>query len=206
MQNHSTQKSKTTTSFSFQTPCSRALSTAVLTDHDWKAVAYAIGNVLQCWEHQGSLDAILEYDAYVDETTREVVDIMRTLRTTSKQLTEYTIEDGQSVAVIGYDQLTNLERSILPDEFNRIDLFTDEAFDYPEFHVFQSATDIVTALLDTITAHNAEHVAVVLDSGSQYSSFVESALEAAEIPFCGGLEFIEMEEETFIHSFFQYYA
>ena len=161
------------------------------TDHDWKAVAYAIGNVLQCWEHQGSLDAILEYDAYVDETTREVVDIMRTLRTTSKQLTEYTIEDDQSVAVVGYDQLTNLERSILPDKFDRIDLFTDEAFDYPEFHVFQSATDIVTALLDTITAHNAEHVAVVLDSGSQYSSLVESALEAAEIPFYGGPGFID---------------
>lgn len=58
------------------------------TDHDWKAVAYAIGNVLQCWEHQGSLDAILDYDTYADETTRKVVDIMRSLRTTSKQLTD----------------------------------------------------------------------------------------------------------------------
>lgn len=161
------------------------------TDHDWKPVAYAIGNVLQCWEHQGSLDAILEYDAYVDEATREVVDVMRDLRTTSKQLTEYTIDDDQSVAVVGYDQLTNLERSILPETFDRIDLFTDEPFDYPAFHVFESATDIVTALLDTITTTNAEHVAVVLDGSSQYSSLVESAFEAADIPFYGGPGFID---------------
>jgi hypothetical protein len=161
------------------------------TDHNWKAVAYAIGNVLQCWEHQGSLDAILDYDAYVDDTTREVVEIMRTLRTTSKQLTEYTIDDSQSVAVVGYDQLTNLERNILPEEFDRVDLFTDETFDYPEFHVFESATDIVTALLNTITADNAEHVAIVLENGSQYSSLVKSAFEATDIPFYRGPGFID---------------
>jgi hypothetical protein len=161
------------------------------TDHDWKAIAYTIGNVLQCWEHQGRLDAILDYDAYVDETTREVVDIMRTLRTTSKQLTEYTIDGDQSVAVVGHDLLTHLERSILPDAFDRVDLFTDETFDYPAFHVFESATDIVTALLDTITTQNAEHVAVVLDGNSQYSSLVESALDAAGIPFYGGPGFVD---------------
>ncbi len=38
--------------------------------------------ILQFWEHQWRFDAILEYDAYVDETTREVVDIMADLRTT----------------------------------------------------------------------------------------------------------------------------
>jgi len=161
------------------------------TDHDWKAVAYAIGNVLQCWEHQGSLNSILDYDAYVDETTREVVEIMRTLQTTSKKLTEYKVDDDQSVAVVGYNQLTNLERSILPETFDRIDLFTDGAFDYSDFHIFQSATDIVTALLDTISTDNAEDVAVVLDGGSQYSSLVESALEAADIPFYGGPGFID---------------
>lgn len=161
------------------------------TDRDWKAVAYAIGNVLQCWEYQGSLDSILEYDAYVDATTREVVEIMRGLRTTSQQLTDYTVSDGRSVAVVGYDQLTNLERSVLPDEFDRVELFTDDAFDLPPFHIFESATDIVTALLDTITVENAEHVAVVLDEGSQYSSLIESAFEAAHIPFYGGPGFID---------------
>jgi hypothetical protein len=161
------------------------------TDHDWKAVAYAVGNVLQCWEHTGRLDAILEYDAYVDDATREVVEVMRTLRTTSKRLTEYEIDGNQSVAVVGHDQLTELERSVLPEEFDRVDLFTDEAYDYPPFHVFESATDIVAALLDTVSARNAEHVAVVLDGGGKYSSLVESAFEAADVPFYGGPGFAD---------------
>jgi hypothetical protein len=160
------------------------------TDHKWKSVAYTIGNILQCWEHQGSIDALLDYDAYVDQTTREVVDIMSSLQTTSSQLTEYTIED-KDIAVIGYEQLTSLERSVLPKNFDRIDLFTEEAFDYPEFHTFDSQTEIISALLDTISVDNAEDVAVVLDSGSQYSSLVESAFEAANIPFYGGPGFID---------------
>lgn len=47
------------------------------TDRDWKAVAYAVGNVLQCWEHEGDPAAVLEYDAYADETTEAVVEIVR---------------------------------------------------------------------------------------------------------------------------------
>ncbi|MFC5133586.1 MULTISPECIES: PD-(D/E)XK nuclease family protein [Haloferacaceae] len=160
-------------------------------DHDWRAVAHAVGNALQCWEHRGSLDAILEYDGYSDGTTRDVVEMMRTIRTTSKRLTETVIDDDRSIAVVGYDQLTELERSILPETFDRVELFTDGEFEYPRFHVFESATDIVSALLDTITDRNAERVAVVLDGGSRYSSLVESAFEAAGIPFYGGPGFID---------------
>ncbi|TKX75214.1 hypothetical protein EXE46_04960 [Halorubrum sp. GN11_10-6_MGM] len=161
------------------------------TDHDWTAVAYAVGNVLQCWEHRGSLDAILSYDAYVDDVTRDVVERMRTLRTTSKRLSEYAIDDDRSVAVVGYDQLTALERSVLPDAFDRVDPFADDAFDHPPFHVFESTTDIVGALLDAVSAGDADRVAVVLDAGSRYSSLVESALEAADVPFYGGPGFAD---------------
>ncbi|QAU12111.1 hypothetical protein EKH57_04785 [Halorubrum sp. BOL3-1] len=161
------------------------------TDRDWKEIAYAVGNVLQCWEHRGRLDAIFDYDAYVDDATREVVGVMRDLRTTSKRLTEYAIDDGRSVAVVGYDQLTALERSVLPEAFDRVDLFTDEAFERPPFHVFESATDIVSAVLDAVSTRNADRVAVVLDGGGRYSSLVESALEAAEVPFYGGPGFVD---------------
>ncbi|WP_424016258.1 PD-(D/E)XK nuclease family protein (plasmid) [Halorientalis pallida] len=160
------------------------------TEYNWQAIAYAIGNVLQCWEHQGTIDALLDYDAYVDEATQEVVEVMSSLQTTSQQLTEYTIE-ADDIAVVGYDQLTTLERSILPAEYDQIDLFTNDAFDPPAFHIFDSPTEIVDALLDTITAENADNVAVVLDSGSHYSSLVESAFEAADIPFYGGPGFID---------------
>ncbi|ELZ52675.1 MULTISPECIES: PD-(D/E)XK nuclease family protein [Halorubrum] len=167
------------------------LELASETDRDWKAIAYAVGNVLQCWEHRGRLDAIFEYDAYVDDATREVVEAMRTLRTTSKRLTEYSIDDDRSVAVVGHDRLTALERGVLPESFDRVELFTGDGFDHPPFHVFESATDIVAALLDAVSADNADRVAVVLDGGGQYSSLVESALEAADVPFYGGPGFAD---------------
>jgi hypothetical protein len=104
------------------------------TNRDWRAVAYAVGNVLQRRERRGRLDAILDYDAYVDDATREVVEVMRTLRTTSKRLTEYAIGDGRSTAVVGHDQLTELERRVLPDDFDRVDPFTDEAVETSLFY------------------------------------------------------------------------
>jgi hypothetical protein len=73
---------------------------------DWKRGAYAIGNILQCWEHQGHVDAILDYDAYVDDATRWAVEHISDLTTTSKQLTDYRISAERDVAVVGEDQLT----------------------------------------------------------------------------------------------------
>ncbi len=160
------------------------------TDHDWKSVSYAIGNILQCWEHQGTIESILEYDAYVDEVTRDVVDIMADLRSTSQSLTECSI-DTESVAVVGGEQLTTLEQSVLPDEYDQIELFTAESFAYPSFNIFDSSADIVRAILDTVTPDTAENVAIVLDANSRYSSLIEAGLEAADIPYYGGPGFID---------------
>lgn len=160
------------------------------TDHDWKSVSYAIGNVLQCWEHQGTIESILEYDSYVDMETSDVVEIMAELQSTSRALTEYTVE-AESLAVVGEQQLTTLERAILPEEYDQFDLFTDEQFDYPSFNIFDSSADIIDAILDTVTAGTAENVAVVLDASSRYSSLIESAFDAADIPYYGGPGFID---------------
>ncbi|MFB6109916.1 MAG: PD-(D/E)XK nuclease family protein [Halodesulfurarchaeum sp.] len=161
------------------------------TDYPWKAIAYAVGNVLQCWEHEGSVTAIGDYPAFVDETTEAVLDVLQDLQTTSGRLQEYETPPDQSVAVVGHDQLTPLERSILPPDVDRVDLFSEEAFSLPKFHVFDGASDVVDALLDTVTAENADDVGVVLDRSSRYSALVESALEAAGIPFYGGPGFVD---------------
>jgi hypothetical protein len=160
------------------------------TDHDWKSVSYAIGNVLQCWEHQGSAESILEYESYVDDATSDVVDVMADLQSTSKLLTEYTV-DTPSLAVVGEQQLTTLERSILPDEYDSVDLFTADSFDYPPFNVFDSSADIIDAILDTVTVETAHNVAVVLDGNSRYSSLIEAAFDTAGIPYYGGPGFID---------------
>jgi hypothetical protein len=167
------------------------LELAEMVDDSWKALAYAIGNVLQCWEYHGQADGILKYPAYDDATTRMVVKRLATRESTSQQLTDYTVDGDQSVAVVGLSEFTELERSILPAEYDTFSLLTDDAFDYPTFNIFQSPSAIVDAVVATIGADSADDVAVVLDSGSQYSPLIESALEAAGIPYYGGPGFID---------------
>ncbi|MFB6360774.1 MAG: PD-(D/E)XK nuclease family protein, partial [Halobacteriales archaeon] len=161
------------------------------TDLSWKAAAHAIGNVLQCWEHRGEPEAILDYEPYATPATETVLEELRGLELTSSKLTDGHIDEHGSVAVIGYDRFTPLERSVVPDDATRISPFTDEPFDLPPFRVFDSRAAIVDAVLDSVTAENAEHVAVVLDRASQFSTLVEAALEEASIPFYGGPGFTD---------------
>jgi hypothetical protein len=161
------------------------------TDLDWKRTAYAIGNILQCWEHQGTLEAILDYDGYVDAATQAAVDRIAPLETTSRQLTEYEIPADQEIAVVGYDQLTQLERSILPAEYDAYDTFSDASFDHPPFHIFDSSTAIVDTVVDSVTEERADDIAVVLDANSEFSALLESSLEANDLPFYGGPGFID---------------
>ncbi|WP_411966160.1 PD-(D/E)XK nuclease family protein [Haloferax sp. YSMS24] len=161
------------------------------TDLDWKETAYAVGNILQCWEYQGTADAVLEYDSYVTEATQAAVACIERMDTTSGKLTDYTVDADQSVAVVGYEQLTALERSILPEEYDTIDPFTEDAFDYPPFRILDSPAAIVDVVLDAATEGNADDIGVVLDAASQYSPLIESALEAADIPYYGGPGFTD---------------
>ena len=156
------------------------------TDLNWKETSYAVGNILQCWEYQGTADAILDYEQFATTATHTAVDCIAEMDTTSNRLTEYSIEADTSVAVVGFKQFTELERSILPPDYETVDPFTEESFDHPPFRILDSPTAIVDAVLDTVTPENADDVAVVLDAASQYSSLIESALEAAEIPYYGG--------------------
>lgn len=167
------------------------IETIAQTDLDWKEAAYIVGNILQCWEYQGTIDALLEYDGYGGAATETVIGTLRDSDTTSRRLTDFTVDASQDVAVVGVERLTPLEQSILPAEYTSIDHFTAASFDHPPFRIFESSAAIVDTVLDAITAETAEEFAIVIDQTSAYSALVESALEAADIPFYGGPGFID---------------
>ncbi|WP_435101212.1 PD-(D/E)XK nuclease family protein [Halarchaeum sp. P4] len=170
------------------------------TDLDWKRAAHAVGDILQCWEHQGELAAILDYDAYVDDATHTAVEHIADLDTTSRRITDYQIAETQDVAVVGYDQLTQLERSILPASYETVSVFDEtEPFERPPFHVFDSATAIVETVVEAVNEETADDIAIVLDQGSEFSALVESALEADAVPFFGGPGFADdPDHRTFL--------
>lgn len=169
------------------------------TDLSWKQAAYLGEEIIHCWEYTGRPDVILDYEQFDTPSIEQAVQHVSDLDTTSRALTDYTIDATTDVAVVGYTQLTALERSILPDEFHTVDRLAEDTFDYPPFHLFDSSADIIATLLNTITAENAEDVGVVLDAGSEFSTLLESALDAADVPFYGGPGFLDdPDHRTFL--------
>jgi hypothetical protein len=169
------------------------------TDLFWKQAAYFGEEIIHCWEYTGRPDAILDYNQFDRPEVEQAVEYVRQLDTTSRHLTDYTVDSEVDLAVVGYPQLSELERSILPADYDTIDRFTDDAFDRPEFHLFDTSADIIDALLEPITPETAEEVAIVLDAGSEFSTLVESALDSADLPFFGGPGFLDdPDHRTFL--------
>ena len=162
----------------------------------WKQAAAAVGDVLQCWEAEGEADAILSYEGFDTPAIRSVVEVVGSLETTPKKLTDGEIDPAKypTVAVVDEQRLTTLERSILPPSYHPIDAFSDETFDLPPFRIFDSPAAVVDAVVETISPETAEDVAVVLDEASAYSPLLESALETAAIPFYGGPGFTDEQD------------
>ena len=168
----------------------------IIADEDlsWKRCAYAVGNILQCWEHQASHDSIFEYDAYVDEATTRAVERIAELDTASMKLTTETIDPAHDLVVIEPAMLTQLEQSYLPAEYDTVSLFTNEAFEMSPVRIHDSPTAIVETVVDAVTVETAETVGIVLNQESEYSPLIESALESAEIPFFGGPGFTDQRD------------
>jgi hypothetical protein len=161
------------------------------TERGWKRASYLVSATLNCWENTGEVAAILDFDRFDDAATKTVVDIASRIETRHRRLAEFSIEDDRSIAVVAPEFFTELERSVLPDEYDEISPFATDAFDRPPFHVFDSTAAIVDTLLDTVSAENAEDVAVVMNQGGTFPSLVESALEADGVPFHGGPGFAD---------------
>lgn len=156
------------------------------TDLSWKHCAYLVEHILSAWDHTGALDGILDYDRYDTPATREAIDVIRDAESAHQALAEEAIDDDLDVAVIGEDQFTALDRSILPEEYCSVNPFDGAAFELPPFHVFDARTDIVDAVIDNITPDTADDIAIVVDRGSPYPSLLESAFDAEGIPYYGG--------------------
>lgn len=161
------------------------------TDLSWKQAAYLGEEIIHCWEYTAQPDGILEYDQFDTAAVEQAVEHVRHLDTTSRYLTDHEIDETTDLAVIGYPQLTELERSILPSDYDTVDRFTDENFDQPPFRLFDTSADIINAILSTIDEQTADEVAIVLDADSEFSPLIESALDAADIPFYGGPGFLD---------------
>ncbi len=162
------------------------------TELSWKHAAYLLQNIISCWRETGEIDAILDHDRFDNEETKQVIGILSEGINPYNALSRYKIPDGLSVAVVALHQFSSLDRKILPDAYDVIDVFSQEEYTLPEFKIFNSATEIVGSVLKNI--RESEDVAVVMKEESPYRHLLESYFRAKDIPYMVGMNFKENDD------------
>jgi hypothetical protein len=163
------------------------------TDLSFKHAAYLVENALSCWDDTGDVRRLLDYESFDTPAARTAIDVIEAADSARGALAEFSVDDDRSVAVIGERHLTELDRRALPSEYTAVDPFAPDTFSPPEFRIFPSATAIVDAVVRNVSSETADRVAVVMDRDSQYPPLVESAFEAAGVPYYGGPGFADDE-------------
>lgn len=149
----------------------------------WKQAAYLLDHTLACWEETGQADGILGYDRFDRPATRQIVDLVTSTPNTHLAREEGEIPADLDVAVIGEEDLSALDRKLLPDRYETIDPFTEGTFELPPVHLFPSTGAIMATLEDQLTPGNAHDVAIVLDPGGSARPLVEALLDVKGLPY-----------------------
>jgi hypothetical protein len=150
----------------------------------WKEAAFATQHILDCWDRTGDLTRVLQAQ-YDTDPIQTALEVLQTEPSSYRALQDATPPEGD-VVVAGERFFTELDKNILPADYDSISLFEEGEFELPEFRIFDSPTDIVDTLLSHISSHNADDVAIVVDKNSSYSTLIESAFAANDIPHRGG--------------------
>ncbi len=154
------------------------------TEIPWKRAAATLELVLKAWEETGQREGILAYPTYVDRATREIVEVLATVESQHRARAELQIPDDLKVSVIGLEDFSALDRSILPSQVSQVERFVPgERFELPGVHLVPSSGAVVGTLEALITPDNAGETAIVLDPAGAIRPMVESMLDARGIPY-----------------------
>lgn len=152
------------------------------TDLSWKQSSYLLENIIDCWKNEGGLNKILKYERFDQDSTREVIELIDDTKNVFREMDNVEIGEDTSVAVVNFHQFNEIDKQVLPEEFDCFDVFKDEETGLPDFKVFNSTTEVINAVAQNISKLNHQDVAVVSERGSTYSMLLKSELESRGTP------------------------
>ena len=153
------------------------------TDLTWKQSSYLLENVIDCWKNKGSIESIKDYDRFDTDAVEKIIEVIRTEKNVFTAMQGIEISGEKDVAVVNFHQFNEIDKQILPEKYDKFEIFKEEKEEINEFKVYNSATEIVRAVTDNISQDTAQDTAIVLKQDSSYSNLIESALKAERIPF-----------------------
>ena len=152
------------------------------TDLSWKQSSYLLDNVLDCWRHEGAPERIQRYDEFDTDSVSKVVEVVESTDNVFKKMHEVEVESSKDIAVVNFNGFNEIDKQVLPEEFDRFEVLKNEKAELPEFKVYNSGTEIIRTVVENVERETAQDIAVVLNQDSSYSTLVESALESNDIP------------------------
>jgi hypothetical protein len=148
----------------------------------WRQASYLLRNILDCWQQTGELNSIKQYDRFEGDALDRIIEVLTEVENPYSKLEKHSIE-AEKVAVIGLDRFKALEKKILPDEFDEIEVFSGEKKELSEFKVFESKTELVQSLKENIERLGPENTGILVHPESPYQPLIESVFEVDQIPF-----------------------
>ncbi len=162
---------------------------------DWKRASYLFENIVNCWKETGDPKNILNHDRYDKKEAKKIIDILSKTVNQYSAVEDYTVPNHKDTAVVAPHQFTELDKKILPENYDTIKPFKDNKTPLPKFNVFNSTTQIVQTILDQLQQLDPKDVAIVMKKDSNYRYLIEALLNSKDIPYMVS-EDITQQEST----------
>jgi len=159
-----------------------------------KKASYLFENIVECWKENGDPYELLKEDRYDPEEAEKMIKTLKKTINPYSALERYTVPEEKELGVVSPHQFTELDKKILPSDYDVVEPFTSEDEKLPRFHIFNSTTEIVETLFFNIKDVDPKDVAVVMKKDSEYRYVVESMLRSKDIPYMLSKDIMEREE------------
>ncbi len=169
------------------------------TDIPWKKASHILENIIECWKNTGSPENIKRYGIFEQETLEKILKVINSTDNIFSCMSEAEVDEELDVAVVNFHQFNELDKKVLPQKYDKIEVFKPGKKVLPSFKLFESRNEIIRAVKNNINQDNALDVAVVVEIGSPYSALIKSALKSKNISVMRRKELSEDENlRTFI--------
>jgi len=152
------------------------------TNLGWREASYLLDKAVSCWQETGSLENVLHYEGFNKGRMKTVVQALRETDNIFNEMDGYKLK-RESVVIINEHQFNELDKKVLPEDYETLEVFTDKNKEIPEFSLFSSEVDIVEAVRRNLKRLDPKDVAVVVDPESKYQPLIQSALESEDISY-----------------------
>lgn len=164
------------------------------TELSWKKVFHILENIFDCMKNTGNLRKILEYERFDNPETKKIIQILEETRNIYTEMENFKPDKEKSTAVIALHQFNELDKKVLPEDYEIIDLFQDSNQELPKFRIFGNITDILQTIREAVNRDNYDDIAIVINPESEYPLLLQSLFQSENIPFMLRMDFTEDED------------